>query len=399
MRSLRLTTLGLACFLCGTTVGVKIDVVGEIFLLEPLLVLLALQCILSRGLGKGFVAPVFFGFMAAGFATLCGYLVADLLAANEPWQYVKGWGRVILLVVDSATLMLLVAQDRRHIWWLVLGMGAGGIATLLVEGVPITQWKLGYGEYAAMLVLALTPLVSARMAMLIVAGFGVACFVADYRGLGAVCLIVPAFMLGRSNADRAAGRIWKGSVAILVGIVAVASLLSLTQAQYAERRLESNVGRYVGLLVAWRAISESPLLGYGSWAADEKYTRMLRDEVARLSDDPTRRLDPGKSLLPHSQLLQAWVEGGLLGIAFFLVFGWQLLVTLRWLAFERKPDRLTLLFGFLIVTGLWNLAAGPFLGFMRIYIAMTVGVIAVCALERRVSAQPNRLSIRGSWTG
>ncbi len=84
-RPIRITALALSCFFCGATVGVKFDIVGDLYLLEPLLALLALQCLLSRGLGKGFVAPMFLGFVAAGFVTSCGYLVADLAAASEPW--------------------------------------------------------------------------------------------------------------------------------------------------------------------------------------------------------------------------------------------------------------------------------------------------------------------------
>ena len=43
--------------------------------------------------------------------------------------------------------------------------------------------------------------------------------------------------------------------------------------------------------------------------------------------------------------------------------------------------------GFL-VAGFWNLLASPFLGFMRIYIAIAVAVVAVAASERRLAADP-----------
>jgi len=356
-----------------------------LYLLEPLLALLALQCLLSRGLGKGFVAPMFLGFVAAGFVTSCGYLVADLAAASEPWQYLKGWGRVALLIVDSAALMVLVAHGRQNLWWLALGVGLGGVASLTIDSVPITQWKLGYGEYVAILMVTLAPLLPAFLPGLLILAFGVGCVLIDYRSLGAVCLLIAAILLWRSGAK--SGKPFhiqlRFMVAALLALTAVTGLLVLTQEQYSERRQESNIGRYVGIVVAWQAIKESPLIGYGSWAADEKFARMLRNEAAVSGGKLALPLDLGRSLLPHSQFLQAWIEGGLFGLVFFVFYAWYMVRVLLWIVWLESFDPLAPLFLFLLVGGLWNLLASPFLGVMRIYIAFAVGVIAIAARDRQ----------------
>ena len=329
---------GLVAFVIGTTIGLKIDVVGDLYLLEPLLALLALQCVLSRGPGKGFVGSIFFSFLGAGLLTLCGYVFADLVAANEPWQYLKGWGRVALLILDCAALLVLSAHDRRNIWWVALGMGVGGVAALAVAGVPITQWKLGYAEYIVILVFALAPLFPVPLSLLLILVFGVGCVFADYRSLGGVCIVVVAAMLWRRAGQGRTGRTWLRMTAVAaIAVLALVSLLWFTHDQYAERRQQSNVGRYAGLMVAWSAIGESPWVGYGSWAADEKFGRMFKAEVERIDRDSRGSVGVSRSLLPHSQILQVWIEGGVLGLAFFGLYGVHLVGALRWLAWKRPP--------------------------------------------------------------
>ena len=395
-RPSRLTILGAACFLCGATVGVKFDVVGDLYLLEILVAVLALQCVLARGLGKGFVAPLFLAFLAAGLITFCGYLLADLAAANEPWQYLKGWGRVAFLITDTAALMILAAHGRKNIWWLALGIGIGGIASLAIGGVPLTQWKLGYSEFAAIAVVALAPLCPPVLAAALMAAFGAGCMVADYRSLGAVVLATAAVMSWQRTSVRGlnSGTWFRIAVVLCLAAIAMAALLWSTQDEYAQRRKESNIGRYVGLVVGWRAIAESPVVGYGSWAADEKFGRMSRNELEKLDRDSRHPIVVTGSLLPHSQFLQAWIEGGVLGAAFFTMYGWYLLGGLRWFAIQRPRDKISPLFLFFILGGLWNLLASPFLGIHRMNIAIAVAAIAVAAHERRI--MPKTTAMRGA---
>ena len=103
--------------------------------------------------------------------------------------------------------------------------------------------------------------------------------------------------------------------------------------------------------------------------------------------DTHRSVEVSRSLLPHSQILQAWVEGGALGIAFFGLYGWRLIGTIHWYVWKKLPDVLTPLSLFLVVSGFWSLLASPFLGIARIDIAMAVGAIAISIHERRMAAR------------
>lgn len=393
------SVLAFAAFFCGLCFDVRLSVVGEFYLIEPLLCLLALQCVLSRGPGKQFVPSVFGSYLAAGVLTFCGYLLADLIAANEPWQYLKGWGRVAMLIVDCATLMIVAAQERKVLWWLIIGMAVGGIISLGLQGTPLTQWKLGYGEYVALLVITLAALASPWISIPLIGGFGSFCILVDYRSLGAACVLVAGTMLWRSWAGRSRNPWLRGVGPLVVFAIAGAILLAVldaTKEDYRARREASTVGRFVVIMVALRAIAESPLIGYGSWAlADQKYTRMIRDEVqSRVEASSTRQYiedNPVRSLMPHSQLVQVWLEGGLLGLAFFLLYGMRIARALQWFVMRRALDAVAPIYVFFLVEGAWNLVASPFLGTHRVYIAITVAITMLGMHERGRERTTGRL--------
>jgi O-antigen ligase len=117
---------------------------------------------------------------------------------------------------------------------------------------------------------------------------------------------------------------------------------------------------------------------------------MLNEDLARATAGTKKtQVRKAESILPHSQLLQAWVEGGFLGALFFLIYGRQLLLALLWLGLRHVPGRLTPLYLLFVVSGLWNLAASPFLGAHRINIACAVAAVALLARERKLAMRTN----------
>lgn len=400
-RTRHLTVLGILCFLCGLTIEFKLDFLGDLYLIEPVVLVLAFQCLLSSGGGKAFVPRLFFGFIAAGLLTFLGYLLSDLAAANDPWQYLRGWARVGFLITDTVALLVLAAHGRQNIWWLLLGAGVGGIVALAIGGAPISQWKSGYGEYAAILVVALAPLLPRVFGAAIVGALGALCVVLDYRSLGAICLIVAIVMLwqpGNRNRGSVLRWVWLG-IAGAIASVLIFEVIDATQELYADRREQSNVGRYVGLVVAWRAIAESPVLGYGSWAANDKFSRMYREESEKMRRDRRHpREQSTRSIMPHSQLLQSWLEGGVLGATFFVLYGIHLLRSLYWIALRRHADLVGPLFLYIQMHALWHLFFSPFLGLHRVRIAIAIGIIGVVVHEMR-AARKRRMGPRGQPTG
>jgi len=81
--------------------------------------------------------------------------------------------------------------------------------------------------------------------------------------------------------------------------------------------------------------------------------------------------------------LQAWVEGGLLGTAFFVVLCAMVLRRLRWLLLERPLDPLYPYLLYFALYGLWHSVMSAFAAPLRLQIALAAAVVVCLALDRR----------------
>ena len=88
---------------------------------------------------------------------------------------------------------------------------------------------------------------------------------------------------------------------------------------------------------------------------------------------------------PHSQILQAWIEGGLLAAIFFIIFGYQLFIGVKETILNRKLDRFTALYTFLLLQSAWHLMMSPYAGHHRLMIALSIAIL--CSLKQERSNQ------------
>lgn len=98
----------------------------------------------------------------------------------------------------------------------------------------------------------------------------------------------------------------------------------------ARTKFESQIRNKFGLLAGGRpefvggllAISESPIIGYGSWPLDHDRVFARACEIMEVKLSP-QYYSTGYPLIPtHSHILGAWVESGILGILFWLYILW-----------------------------------------------------------------------------
>jgi O-antigen ligase len=381
--------LSLACAVCGGLMQLRFGTeVGDILAGEFLLSLVGLAVFVLRGVGRGVNATSILLYGAAVFLMLLGYVISDLFAATESEQYVRGWARVVMLGLDILALLIIVSRGERHLRWFALGLALGIAVDLLTASTPfsIPGWKLGYGFAAGILLALFAGSRGRAAAAMLFASLGALSVLLDFRSLGGVLIVAAGILLAQAGRERFRSRWLARALLLAAALAASGTLLAIalqqSDAEYDLRRQESNLGRYVGVLVAARAVADSPWIGYGSWAGDRRYVAMLNQEMARATAGTKIRVSRTESILPHSQLLQAWVEGGILGALFFLIYGWQLLLALPWLALRHQPGRLTPLLLLFVVSGAWSLAASPFLGQHRVHIACAVAALALLARER-----------------
>jgi hypothetical protein len=400
---LKLTPAAVLALLVGLAAPVKLSLVGEIYLAELVLPLAALQALGAARARQMLASPAFRQILLAGLLTLAGYVLSDLARDTRPDQYLRGWGRVLLVLTDFASLGLLAGRDPRALWWFVLGIGLGRIAELrLLEGLPLSMWKFGYAEPMVLVAAALGALLPRQAAALWFALLAYLSAKYDFRTFALLAMVLAAFAWtrgpGAAGASPRLGRMLP--MALFAGIAAAAAfaLLEVMGGDYWEgRRAVSNAGRSAGLEIGWIAIGRSPFLGYGSWPEDAELATILRkltyDSLGATWLDPKAGDD---HFNPHSQILQAWVEGGAPGAALFLVLIYQTLKRLPYAAFGRPRDELSLVILYYLGTGLLNLFISPFSAPHRIGIA--VGAVCLVLLAREVRGSPAHPVLRKRYS-
>jgi O-antigen ligase len=129
------------------------------------------------------------------------------------------------------------------------------------------------------------------------------------------------------------------------------------------------------------AIKRSPVIGLGSWVWDPE---MWNTFSARMGRANIGNSSAGDTMGPHSQIVQAWAEAGLLGLVFFVYFGRLLLKALYILCFRRTLDWMTPLFLCYLLLALWDLCFSPFANLHRFLIALNLAM-AIHILSERIS--------------
>ncbi len=385
----RFTVIGLLAFLCGVFQPLTLTLVGEVYAVELLLPIAALGAVFARTGNAVFRERMLWLLLLALGVTLAGYVMSDFIRDTRPEQYLRGWGRILLLVTDFVALCTLFCQDRRNLWWFALGMGVGGILHLrLILHTPISIWKFGYAEPMLLFAAATGYFLPVRLAAAWLGALGVVSMWFDFRSFGAICFLLAAYIWLRARRPHqpltGSAKILKVVVAGGVAGVLVLGTLAITESEYSSlRRAQSNAGRTAAIETGLFAIAQSPLIGYGSWTENRELasTYLKRYLEKRGMHDPN--MDSGKFFSPHSQILQSWVEGGVLGAAFFLVLGYWLLRSTRWLVFGRPMDMLTTLLLYLYVSCFWNMFMSPFTAPHRIQIALGAAIVVLLAAELR----------------
>jgi O-antigen ligase len=139
------------------------------------------------------------------------------------------------------------------------------------------------------------------------------------------------------------------------------------------------------ILVSSRAVLDSPILGHGSGAKDQKYVEMLNDLQAEYGApvNLSYATKVGGGLIPtHSHLMGAWVQAGILGaILWFYLFFLAVKGIIR--ASSVRPA-LAPIIVFILTGLLWDILFSPFSNTRRVMVSMAI-VIILDLLDFRVA--------------
>lgn len=371
--------------LAPTVAFLQISALGQIYATE-LLLMVSLPFVLLAN-RKVLQARTVTITLLLGLFWLLSQIATDIVVGSDFVDFARGWARIGFFLANFVAILLLIGGKQRRIALFAVGIAIGGVLTFLfapTEHASAHPWKFGYGMSVTIAVVVVAAFLwrrkgvgQAAVGLLVCAG--ILNFLEDFRSLAGFCLLTAAVC----TLQRISGgmpRMLRSPVVLgLLMIAASAVTLEVYAAAASHgwlgpeamdkynRQASGALGVLLGgrneILVSLRAIADSPFLGHGSWAEDIQYVAMRVQLLESLGyevvGDPYQR-----ELIPsHSHLFGAWVEGGLLGGAFFLWIFW--IGACVFVESARRKAELSPLVVFLVLTMLWHLLFSPLGADMR----------------------------------
>lgn len=379
----QLDIVDLFCVVCGIFTPFVLDVVGELFVGEILLLIFLIASYAAHKWGSRGLSPRTTSFLILLSALAAGLVLADLIRGTPQSDFLRGWGRVALLAVDITALGLFGRRGVHTLVWFVAGYCLGHLIWATAEGLDfVMNWKFEYGPALTLLgACGLYKIQSRRYRVLLLLIFAAANLAMDFRALAGFCVVAAVVeVLIEMRAD--GPMIWVvAGVLVCCAAASMMVVLGNEDSQVSARQDTSNYDRLMRMKGSLEAIKDSPLLGYGSWprsrALAYEYMRSMSSYVGhQWYIRPTER-----DLIPsHSQFLQAWLESGIFGIPFFAYLFFCSLRSLKKLMTHQVLGPATSLAVILLVMCIWDVLFSPFSGRHRIFIAIAIAFIA--AIDR-----------------
>lgn len=391
-----------------------VNVVGELMFSDIAVLILAPLMLMNRNLN--FNQPYLKPIMILLGVWLIGVILSDLVNGTSSGNMMRGMAAIIFFALHLFVFFVLIDGQRERLVPPVIG---SAVAVLVLwttgsddfwsESLTDTPWKMGGGFAVTILFIVVLGLFvkSER-----IKGKTLLFLAPIHLFLNARSLFLTTVLAGFASAFQIKVTSEKTRKMILIGVLAsvvvgfpVATSIygSLNEAgvfgeEAKEKYLKQTAGGEVNIIIAgrseslvsFRAISDAPLLGHGSWAESQYYYYMYLAHLEAVGKDVNWGVVDAKEsfLIPsHSMLFSAWVYHGISGAVFWLFI---LFITLKALgkiigvATSRQPSTLELLVLFAL---LWDIFFSPFGQARRcieaIYIVAACLIVAEGNLDER----------------
>ena len=348
-----------------------------------------------------------------GLGWLAGQVITDVIRETDFLDYSRGWSKIVFTLSNFAAIFLLIAGSRRRTLLFAFGLAVG--LTLKFGYNPdtyasIDAWKFGlaWPVCLGLIIFVCSHRISqyTLLASGTMLGASALNLFLGFRSMASFFLLIALYLVAQRLFVMNATHQIRFSVggSLFIGILVVVAafgffrLYSVTaasgvlgeDAQYKFELQDGPLGVLVSgrgaeVLTATEAIRDSLIIGHGSWAKDEYYTRVLSAQLKALGYPP--RPDKYGLIPTHSHLFGAWVEAGVLGAVFWVAV---LLVAIRTLLMcYRHRDRLTALVVFAVAYIIWMVLFSPYGAEGRLVFPFCLSVV-MGSLFRIESPTPKR---------
>jgi hypothetical protein len=376
-----------AVFILGAAGAYSVNLVGSFPGDELLLIPVLPALLLVRG--RRAFAHRYIWFYVLALAWLFGTVAGDFYHGSPFTSRIKGIARIVFFIADFMALAILINNKARRMVVFALSI----VAVMLFiaryfQGEFLTQWKFGFSSSVTIIALLISSYFYTKRRYSICLGISLALaavnLVFAFRSQLGILLIsaaltVPMFEQGKGvGRGRGPNRRNLFKPIILLVLAGGAGYLAMQAIKFAAEKgifdedvaakfntqSEGKLGVLFGgrpeTLVAIQAIRDSPIIGHGSFAVDQRYLELKQDIQYKYGytdiDTPEDIEDP--TIPTHSHLTMAWVESGIFGGLFWLYI---LILAIR--AIFRvgllRPNCAPL-YCYLLINFVWDILYSPF---------------------------------------
>lgn len=345
--------------------------------------------LITRGTA-GVVFALWIGWVIAALASdLTNDVLFELLA--------RGVSRAVLTGVATLSIFIICYPSMKRLERILLGIAFSMIISMFYfrpgqmdffgnTAEDLLKFDTSINYVLTGFIIASSAIFYERVPWLVITGLfacGPLYILLGSRSAGAIYILAAVTTTGcRLLLSRSltATRLGFGRLVIIITFAVLAGVAVRSGYEYAvetgmvsekavqknQREKQSKGGLFVSargvyILTGILAWCDKPILGHGSWPADDVGYYARAAEMVGRDVKETRLMVKGKAvrtLLPvHSQLFGALVEHGVLAFAFFAYMTWLVLWSITFV--PALFPRYTALFGVLYWLNLWNFVASP----------------------------------------
>jgi len=386
------------CFLLGLVSPLYFAFLGRIYFVEILFFCVVIFRFTKANreidrLGKS--STLFVGLaLLSGFLTL----ISSFYGESSESNLLKGLAACVFLCFDFIGIHSIIGGNLRRLNVLIVGLAASSLTQYLFAPATYTlssPWKFCFSQAVSIIVL----LKITRIRNISIVSIGVLClaavnFLLSYRSAGA--FLISALIIFVTAKSKSAKRL--GPIILILLSFSTIGIVGTIYSQIANsgffgeslqaKNLVQSQGRF-GVLLGGRnevafsipAVISKPLIGWGYSASPTD--KIIDDGLNYLFNSGvesaySKRMILQQGVIPsHSYLLQFGVAGGIFSMLIW-IYCLKIYTRALFIIFRRYPDReSSLLYYFLIVSGMWAVIFSPFGAFERISVVVLFSLCSI----------------------
>ena len=391
----------------------SVNLVGELMLSDIAVALLAPLLLLNRNIN--IKQPYLLQIILLLVLWLIGAYISDIVNDSSMKNILRGSASIIFFGLHIFVFFVLIDGQRQRYVPAVLGLAVSflllwttGNSAFSSLDLTDTPWRMGAGFAVTILFMSVLGLIvqSNRVQGKILLILAPIHLYFNARSLFLTTVLagaVSAFQL-RVTSHKMRRRIIIGVLAsVIVGLPIATSVYGkLNEAgifgeEAKLKYLQQTAGGKINIilagrsesLISFRAITDAPLLGHGSWAESMHYYNMYLSRLEALGRDVNWAAMDYKHgfLIPtHSMLFGSWVFHGILAAVFWLYILVLTVKALGYLISGFKPIQpLELL---ILFTLLWDIFFSPFGQARRCIVAIYIVVACTILVDNNRKNEP-----------